>query len=99
MRGVGSAQAGVIQAHDETGQRWFVYADDPGWPAVRALYLRGVREIVLPRVTFIKGAVAPVKAPRTMNDWDVTNPTFATLLRRYVRLQDCVEALNAAVLG
>lgn len=94
MKGVGSAQGGVLSVHDEFGQRWLVYREDIGWEHCRTLYLRGLRDIVLPRHTLRTGEVVPVSVPKTMGVWDVTNPALATLLVRYVRLQDCVEALR-----
>ena len=79
---------------DELGQRWVVYDADPAWPSVRALWNRGVREVVLPRQTLITGEVVAVATPQDLSKYPVDNPAVATLLRRQVRLRDCTWYLN-----
>ena len=83
-----------VDAYDERGQRWYVCEGDPAWVHVHALWLRGVREIVLPRRTMITGELVDVSVPRTMAAWDTTNEAAMQLLRRYVRVTDCVEWLR-----
>lgn len=85
-----------VQCHDERGQKWLVFDGDPGWPHVRQLWLWGVREIVLPRSALMSGELEPVSVPDLLS-MDVQNPAVAALLRRFVRLRDCTEALRGSI--
>lgn len=86
-----------LQVADESGQAWVVYEGDVGWGAARQLYLHGVRELVLPRTLLLNGTLTDVTIPsklETVNAESVTNVALATLIRRYVRLADCVAYLR-----
>lgn len=82
-----------IDVTDETGQAWLVFEDTAAWAPVRALYNHGVREIILPRHTIITGGVLDI-ALTDMLHWDVENAVVARVLRRNVRLQDCIKWLK-----
>lgn len=91
-----------VRVQDETGQPWWVYEEDVAWPYVRALHLQGIREVVLPRRTLLRGELTEVDFPATldgMSAQSVTNVALAALLRRYVRLADCVAFLQRGRLG
>ena len=87
-----------ILTQDETGQRWFVYQDDPGWAACHALWLYGVRELVVPRGIIVRGVADYPRIP-DMSEWEATNEAVARLVRRYVRLRDCTKWLEEHNLG
>lgn len=87
-------------AQDEAGQRWIVYEGDAAWDAARKLHLHGVREIVLPRPLLRYGKLTEVEVDAILDrisGQSVTNVALAPLLRRYLRLADCVAFLKAEV--
>ena len=88
-----------IRVQDELGQYWLIFPGDPAWPIARALYLLGLREIVLLRYTIREGAYTEWHAPENMASWDVSKPVLATLLRRYVRLLDCQKVVRDRTSG
>ena len=85
-----------LMATDDKGQVWWVFDGDPAWHLVHKLWSRGVREIVLPRRTFITGQVVDMVVPQNLASFNVSNEALAMLLRRYVRLRDCLAFLVEA---
>ena len=86
-----------VVGHDESGQRWFVYDTDPAWPLCRVLWHRGVREIVLPRHTYRTGELTNPVIPVNIYQCNATDPVVAPLVRRHIRLADCVDYLRNAL--
>ena len=89
----------AVVATDDKGQVWWVYDGDPAWHLVHKLWARGVREIVLPRGTFITGQVVGMVTPQNLASFNVSNEALAALLRRYVRLRDCLAFLGVSTNG
>ena len=83
-----------LRVSDAQGQRWLIFPGDPAWEGARKLHLAGVVEIVLPRGFIMYGNLTEVTLPARLEEWDMSNPALATLLRRYVRLSDCTAFLT-----
>jgi len=86
-----------LACEDEKGRSWIVYEGDTAWPACSTLAKLGLRDIVLPIGTYLSGSL---HLPEMV---DVTGLTpemieiggepVKTLVRRVVRLKDCVTYL------
>lgn len=83
-----------VGGKDDRGQGWLVMEGDPAWPHVHRLELAGVREIVLPRETYITGRLAEVNVPKYLDVMDPANPALRDILLRSVRLRDCLAFLG-----
>jgi hypothetical protein len=86
-----------VLAEDERGRSWIVYEGDSAWAPCQRLLKAGVKEVVLPSVTFLSGSVPPQVASNLNGltaDMLRANPVAKPLVRRAIRLQDCVAWLN-----
>lgn len=88
-----------VTAEDERGRSWIVYEGDTAWDQCQLLLKLGLKEVVLPSETFLsgnvpeKGSSIPLDAatPELVRQ----SPEIKQLVRRRLRLEDCVAYLRS----
>lgn len=87
-----------VTAVDERGRPWIVYEGDMAWEPCRQLQKLGVKEVVLPTDTFLYGRVPETASSVKLDGLTaehLTTPALKEIVRRTIRLDDCVAYLRS----
>ena len=87
----------VVAIGDHVGRSWLVFENDTAWPLISRLAKQGVHDVVLPAETIMTGELPSTWTCQGFDELPpeaLTIPDVLELVKRTVRMNDCVQYLQ-----